>query len=82
MNEIQNVLFTDNKQSKLIELTNQFYTNIPQSFGMKKPPVIDNISILKDKIKLLDALKELEIANKYINLSLFQVCSQIVGLNF
>jgi len=40
---------------------------------MRKPPEIDNIAILKDKIKLLDALKELEVANKYINLSLFQV---------
>ena len=30
LNEIQNVLMTDAKQTKLIELSNQFYTNIPQ----------------------------------------------------
>lgn len=30
LNEIQNVLMQDAKESKLIELTNEFYTNIPQ----------------------------------------------------
>ena len=45
---------------------------------MRKPPAIDNLSMLKEKVKLLDTLKEIEIANKYINLALFQV----KGLNF
>jgi len=30
LNEIQNVLLSDAKKTKLIELSNQFYTNIPQ----------------------------------------------------
>jgi len=72
LNEIQNVLMQDAKQSKLIELTNEFYTNIPQSFGMRLPPKIDNVSTLREKVMLLDVLKELEVANKYINLALFQ----------
>jgi len=42
LTDIQNVLMNDAKQSKIIELSNQFYTNIPQNYGMKKPPVIDH----------------------------------------
>jgi len=30
LSAIENVLKQDSKQSKLIELTNEFYTNIPQ----------------------------------------------------
>jgi len=40
---------------------------------MRLPPKINNVAALKEKVMLLDVLKELEVANKYINLALFQV---------
>jgi poly [ADP-ribose] polymerase len=72
LTDIQNVLFSDQKQSKIIELSNQFYTNIPQNYGMKRLPPIDDIKIVQSKVKLLDVLKEIDIANRFINMALFQ----------
>lgn len=40
---------------------------------MKRPPPIDHILKVKEKLHMLDVLKELEIASKYINLSLVKV---------
>ncbi|KAL6066121.1 Poly [ADP-ribose] polymerase 1, variant 2 [Balamuthia mandrillaris] len=51
------------KQTQLIDCTNQFYTVIPHSFGRKtKPVVIDSEYLLKQKIKMLDALSDMEVA--------------------
>ena len=63
LRQIQNVLATHNKEREIIELSNEFYTQIPQSFGMKRPPLINHMLRLKEKIALLDILKELEVAN-------------------
>jgi poly [ADP-ribose] polymerase len=57
------VLATNNRERDIIELSNEFYTHIPQSFGMKRPPLINHMLRLKEKIHLLDILSELEIAN-------------------
>ena len=73
LSDIQKVLLNDAKQSKIIELSNQFYTNIPQNYGMRKLPPIDHLLIVKEKVKLLDILKEIDIANRFINMSLYQV---------
>jgi len=40
---------------------------------MSKPPTILTRTDIEEKTMLLDVLKELEVANKYINLALFQV---------
>jgi len=42
---------------------------------MKKPPLIDNPPALREKIRMLDVLKELDVANKYIELALNTVNS-------
>ena len=63
LKEIQHVLTTSNRESQVIELTNQFYTNIPQSFGMKKPPPINHVLKVREKLALLESLQEMEIAN-------------------
>ncbi|CAG9327899.1 unnamed protein product [Blepharisma stoltei] len=63
LREIYQVLTTSNRESKILELTNDFYTNIPQNFGMKRPPPINRVPKVKEKLALLDTLLDLEIAN-------------------
>lgn len=50
LTEIQNTLLNGGKQSHLIDLTNQFYTNIPQNFGMQRLPMIDHLGKVKEKV--------------------------------
>lgn len=63
LKEIQHVLTTSNRESQVLQLTNQFYTNIPQNFGMKRPPPINHILKVREKLTLLESLQEMEIAN-------------------
>ena len=48
--------------SKLEEACGEFYTKIPHDFGMKKPPLLKTTEQIKEKLELLDALKEIQIA--------------------
>lgn len=70
LTEIQKILMNGGKDSTLIELNNQFYTNIPHNYGMQKIPTIDQISKVREKIQLLDILKDIDIANKFISLAM------------
>src|SRR5690349_23090338 len=47
---------------QLQELSSDFYTVIPHSFGMKVPPVINTAPMVKTKLEMLEALGEIEIA--------------------
>jgi hypothetical protein len=47
-------------KDQLMKLSNKFYTIIPHVFDKGKIPLIDNESILKDKITMLDALRDME----------------------
>ncbi|KAF9110161.1 Poly [ADP-ribose] polymerase 2 [Mortierella sp. AM989] len=49
---------------ELSELSSEFYTVIPHSFGMRKPPIINDAVTLKKKLEMLEALGEIEIAQK------------------
>jgi hypothetical protein len=40
---------------------------------MKKLPTIDNLNILREKLNLLDLLRDIETAYKYLNLSMANV---------
>lgn len=44
-----------------------FYTNIPQNYGMRKLPMIDSLSVVKEKLELLNVLREIDMANTYFN---------------
>eukprot|EP01101_Sappina_pedata_P011422 TRINITY_DN7693_c0_g1_i1.p1 TRINITY_DN7693_c0_g1~~TRINITY_DN7693_c0_g1_i1.p1 ORF type:complete len:935 (+),score=412.42 TRINITY_DN7693_c0_g1_i1:139-2805(+) len=46
----------------LLALSNQFYTMIPHDFGSGPVKMIDSIPVLKEKIKMMEALIEIEIA--------------------
>jgi len=50
------------KQAQLLEFTNKFYTLIPHDFGTKQVPLIDNSEELQKKMKLMEALIDIEIA--------------------
>ncbi|KAF8972836.1 Poly [ADP-ribose] polymerase 2 [Entomortierella lignicola] len=55
-----------NRKKRLEELSSEFYTLIPHSFGMRAPPVISDALTLKAKLQMLEALGEIEIAQKLI----------------
>eukprot|EP01117_Protostelium_nocturnum_P006845 TRINITY_DN2453_c1_g2_i1.p1 TRINITY_DN2453_c1_g2~~TRINITY_DN2453_c1_g2_i1.p1 ORF type:complete len:925 (-),score=400.89 TRINITY_DN2453_c1_g2_i1:130-2904(-) len=67
LTDIQNVLQnegTNPSEMRLKDLSNQFYTIIPHNFGMNAVPIIRTIEDVKKKTDLVDALCDIEIANK------------------
>jgi poly [ADP-ribose] polymerase 1 len=46
-------------QGRLALLSNKFYTIIPHSFGRNIPPLLDSDAMLKEKIELLENLREM-----------------------
>ncbi|CAO3563148.1 unnamed protein product [Mortierella alpina] len=62
---------------ELSELSSEFYTVIPHNFGRHTPPIIDTALTLKKKLEMLEALGEIEIAQKLIkeNKKLDEACS-------
>ncbi|KAI8347889.1 poly polymerase catalytic domain-containing protein [Mortierella sp. GBAus27b] len=52
--------------SILSELSSEFYTVIPHNFGRNVPPVIRDAPTLKKKLEMLEALGEIEIAQRLI----------------
>ncbi|KAF9897079.1 Poly [ADP-ribose] polymerase 2, partial [Lobosporangium transversale] len=51
-------------ESELSELSSEFYTVIPHNFGFAIPPIIKDAQTLKKKLEMLEALGEIEIAQK------------------
>ncbi|XP_071539623.1 poly [ADP-ribose] polymerase 1 [Panulirus ornatus] len=47
---------------QLLDCSNRFYTLIPHDFGMKKPPPLNDLDLIKAKIAMLDNLSEIEVA--------------------
>jgi len=67
LKEIESLLNSSNSShSKFVDCSNRFYTMIPHAFGMKPPPLINNINLLKAKMEMLEALSDMEIASKII----------------
>ncbi|KAH9515507.1 Poly [ADP-ribose] polymerase 2 [Bulinus truncatus] len=50
----------------LAEACSDFYTRIPHEFGMQIPPLISTPQMVKEKIELLEALEDIEIAIKLL----------------
>ena len=59
----------DKSTDKLLGLTNQFYTLIPQNFGGRRPPLIDNTDMVQEKTELLQVLQDMEIATSLLKAS-------------
>eukprot|EP01114_Cavostelium_apophysatum_P017118 TRINITY_DN5010_c0_g1_i1.p1 TRINITY_DN5010_c0_g1~~TRINITY_DN5010_c0_g1_i1.p1 ORF type:complete len:839 (+),score=296.05 TRINITY_DN5010_c0_g1_i1:94-2610(+) len=52
---------------KLVDCANRFYTLIPHNYGMKVPPLLDNKKMVQAKLEMLEALTDMEIAQKILN---------------
>lgn len=64
LKEIEDVLKNNpNDKHRLDDLSNRFYTTIPHNFGLNRPPSINNLVILEEKVDLLDALNQIDNAN-------------------
>ncbi|XP_071962763.1 poly [ADP-ribose] polymerase 1-like isoform X2 [Antedon mediterranea] len=46
----------------LLDASNRFYTLIPHDFGLQKPPIIDNLDVIKSKSEMLANLLDIEVA--------------------
>ena len=63
------------------QLTSLFYSLIPTSFGMSKPPVIDSIDAISEKMELLKTLEDLSVLGKNKNIVNDKVYRQYLSLN-
>eukprot|EP01132_Coremiostelium_polycephalum_P000953 gene953-1208_t len=64
LGQIQDVLAkTPPSKAALTDFTNQFYTLIPHNFGTSQPPLIDSFEMMKQKMDLVEALIDIDIAN-------------------
>jgi len=67
LKEIEQVLNSSKKDSStLAELSSKFYTVIPHNFGRNVPPPIKTSETLKQKMQLLEAMADIEIAQSLI----------------
>uniref|UniRef100_A0A4W6BPI2 Poly [ADP-ribose] polymerase n=1 Tax=Lates calcarifer TaxID=8187 RepID=A0A4W6BPI2_LATCA len=69
LKRIEECLKKKGSSRELLEACNQFYTRIPHDFGLKTPPIIRTEDELKEKIALLEALSDIQIAVKMVQSS-------------
>ncbi|TKS79449.1 Poly [ADP-ribose] polymerase 2 [Collichthys lucidus] len=69
LKKIEECLKKKGSNRELLEACNQFYTRIPHDFGLKTPPIIRTEDELKEKIALLEALSDIQIAVKMVQSS-------------
>lgn len=63
LQELSSMLTKTNKpSSEIIAASNKFYSFIPHSFGIRRPPVINTIEMVQKKFEVLEAMKQMEIA--------------------
>ena len=63
-------LIAKNKQHSgqdIIQANNDFYTRIPHDFGMRPPPILRTPAQIREKMKLLELLEDIEVAVKALN---------------
>ncbi|KAJ8336518.1 hypothetical protein SKAU_G00377380 [Synaphobranchus kaupii] len=64
LKRIEECMKRKGSRKELLEACNQFYTRIPHDFGLRTPPIIGTEEELKEKIALLEALSDIQIAVK------------------
>ncbi|XP_018613580.1 poly [ADP-ribose] polymerase 2 isoform X1 [Scleropages formosus] len=69
LKRIEECLKRKGNKKELLEACNQFYTRIPHDFGLRTPPLIQTEQELKEKIALLEALSDIQIAVKMVQSS-------------
>nr|VZH97926.1 unnamed protein product [Spirometra erinaceieuropaei] len=50
------------RHTALISNSTQFFTLIPHDFGLKAPPILDSLDVIKTKSRMLEDLLEMEVA--------------------
>lgn len=56
LKRIENLIIENNSYGELCHCSNQFYTLIPHGFGVKRPPIIDSMDMVKAKNEMLESL--------------------------
>uniref|UniRef100_A0A8C8S3J5 Poly [ADP-ribose] polymerase n=1 Tax=Pelusios castaneus TaxID=367368 RepID=A0A8C8S3J5_9SAUR len=64
LQKVEEVLRASGARRALLEACNEFYTRVPHDFGLRPPPLIQTQQELQEKVQLLEALGEIEIAVK------------------
>ncbi|XP_054618362.1 poly [ADP-ribose] polymerase 1 [Dunckerocampus dactyliophorus] len=62
LTEVQQAVSDCVTEAQILDLSNRFYTLIPHDFGMKKPPLLDNLDFIQAKVQMLDNLLDIEVA--------------------
>ncbi|KAM4708225.1 poly [ADP-ribose] polymerase 2 isoform 2-T2 [Discoglossus pictus] len=70
LQRIENCIKKQKFGRDLLEACNEFYTRVPHDFGLRTPPLIRSIEELAMKIRLLEALGDIQIAVKLASLDL------------
>uniref|UniRef100_A0A671LED4 Poly [ADP-ribose] polymerase n=1 Tax=Sinocyclocheilus anshuiensis TaxID=1608454 RepID=A0A671LED4_9TELE len=70
LKRIEECLKKKKSNKELLDACNQFYTRIPHDFGLRTPPIIRTEDELKEKIALLEALSDIQIAVKMVQSSI------------
>ncbi|KAK7198452.1 Poly(ADP-ribose) polymerase-like protein [Novymonas esmeraldas] len=55
------------KKPSVEQATSDFYTLIPHDFGFQRPPLINTVDMLKEKMEMLDALAQLEVSSTLLS---------------
>lgn len=67
LKKIDSCITNNDFGSSLVKACDEFYTRIPHSFGMKRPPLIRTTEEVKIKLNLLEALGDIQIAIKALH---------------
>uniref|UniRef100_A0A8C1W4C6 Poly [ADP-ribose] polymerase n=1 Tax=Cyprinus carpio TaxID=7962 RepID=A0A8C1W4C6_CYPCA len=62
LSEVQQAVADSAAEAQILDLSNRFYTLIPHDFGMKKPPLLNNMDYIQQKVQMLDNLLDIEVA--------------------
>ncbi|KAJ1148806.1 hypothetical protein NDU88_001632 [Pleurodeles waltl] len=62
LSEVQTAVSSGGSEPQILDLSNRFYTLIPHDFGMKKPPLLNNLEYIQAKVQMLDNLLDIEVA--------------------
>ncbi|KAK6185449.1 hypothetical protein SNE40_007679 [Patella caerulea] len=63
---IETLIDKNKMGQELVQACDAFYTRIPHNFGMRQPPTIRTKPQVKEKLQLLEALGDIEIAIKIL----------------
>ncbi|XP_074826599.1 poly [ADP-ribose] polymerase 2 isoform X5 [Natator depressus] len=70
LQKVEAVLRARDTGQALLEACNEFYTRVPHDFGLRTPPLIRTRQELQEKVQLLEALGEIQIAIRLAHLEL------------